>query len=291
MEESTLSDYSDYEVKSNNSSSDEIELAPDSDDDYGTDCSEEEAESNASYGNFRILNKNGELIGLCDFKRFKWYLRQNLASKVDDKTLKINFEPNYKNGKAIRLVERDTLCVVCGSNNKLRKFHVVPLQFKRHFPVEKKEHNSTDVILVCKSCSVTANNVTDQFKKIVFDQLGVSVRDFTDNTNVDVRKFAVKIQKNNNHGKSSEKEMKMLKTLLKLNDEDIISEEDLNKYCNISCNKTYEGFESIGEYVTNKFNEKGKIDYFSQKWKENFNVNLNPQYLPKDFFTDHIPGV
>lgn len=262
-----------------------IELKADSDDEYVTDEESDEVESNASYGNFKILDKEGKKIGLCDYKRYKWYLRQNLATKVDEKTLMINFEPNFKSGKIMKLVERATICVVCGSKKKLRKFHVVPLQFKRHYPIEKKEHNSSDVVLLCKDCSINANHITDKFKKVIYDKLNVSNKDFTDQTKVDIRKFAGKIEKNRNYKRSVQEEMDQLKKLL--NRTDNLSNEEVKEYSKLDSSTSYKGYSTIGELVTCYFKDAGKIDYFSQKWKENFQTNLEPKHLPGDFFENY----
>jgi hypothetical protein len=266
---------------------DVIELCADSEDEYFTDDSSDEP-TNAGYGNFKILDKEDKLIGLCDVKRFRWYIRKGIADQIDEKTVKIKFDPKYKKGAVMNLVERETVCVVCGDNEKLTKFHVVPLQFKRHFPVDKKEHNSTDVILLCKPCSVKANRVTDLFKRDIFDALKVSQRDFIDQDKVDIRKYAIKIIKNKRFGKRYDSELRHIKHLLKLGEKDPEpTDEELDKYSNLNANKWYKGFENIGAYVTDAFKKKAKLDAFASKWKDNFVSNLEPTNLPSDFYLNY----
>jgi hypothetical protein len=263
-----------------------IELAPDPDNEYD-DVPNKTKKSNANYGNFKILDPDGNLVGLCDIKRYRWYIRQNIATQISDKTIKLLKPPEYKNDSIIYPpVERDAVCVVCGVENDLTKFHVVPSQFKKHFPEKKKEHNSSDVILLCGKCSVIANNVTDIFKKIIFDMLEVSPRNFTDISKVNIRKFAMKIDKNKHHGKPYDVELKELKVLVG-RENDTLTDQEIKDYRNISSDTSYKGFSTIGEYVTNVFKNNNKIDYFSTKWRDNFVQNMEPKYLPGDFFTNY----
>jgi hypothetical protein len=266
-------------------SGDVIELEPDSDDEYDEPRSRKK--SNASYGNFKILDPEENLIGLCDVKRYRWYIRQNVAVPFGEKTVKLLKPPEYKDGFSIyKPVERDTVCVVCGVVNDLTKFHVVPSQFKKHFPDNKKEHNSSDVVLLCGNCSVNANHITDIFKKIIFNMLNVSPKNFTDPVKINIRKFAMKINKNKSHGKPYDTELQMLKTLLG-RENDTFTDQELQEYHVLSSDTSYKGFSTIGEYVTNAFKESNKIDYFSTKWRDNFVQNLEPKYLPGDFFTNY----
>ena len=263
-----------------------VELAPDPDNEY-EDVVYKTKKTNASYGNFKILDPDGNLVGMCDVKRYRWYIRQNIAVPVADKTIKLMNQPTYKNDRVIcPPVERDAICVACGVDNDLTKFHVVPSQFKKHFPENKKEHNSSDVILLCGKCSDHANKVTDMFKNIIFDMLGVSPKNFTDPTKVNIRKFAMKVDKNKNHGKPYDAELKELKILLG-REHDTLTDQEIKDCRNMSSDTEYKGFNTIGEYVTNVFKNNNKIDYFSTKWRDNFVENLEPKYLPQDFFTNY----
>lgn len=268
-------------------SGDIIELAPEPDGDYEIVNPNNFKKTNASYGNFRILDPDGDLVGLCDIKRYNWYIRHNVAVPYGEKTVKLLNPPEYKNGKDIYTpVERNTVCVVCGAENDLTKFHVVPSQFKKHFPDNKKEHNSSDVVLLCIDCSVIANNITDMFKKQIFDMLNVSPKNFTDPIKVNIRKLAMKVDKNKNHGKAYEADLHTLTKLLK-RENDPLTDDEIREYRCMSSETNYKGFNTIGEYVTNIFKNNNKIDYFSTKWRDNFVENLEPKYLPGDFFNNY----
>lgn len=283
----------------NNEVSDKIiELLPPSDDEFDHEASSDGSNdglndnqvTNASFGNYKIHDKDDNFIGFCDHKRYKWYIRKGLANQIGDevdKKIRINFEPNYKNdderGSNDIENERLTICNVCGSKKNLRKFHVIPLQFKRYFPVAKKKHNVTDILLLCKSCSISANKVTDMFKQTLYAMLSVKPNDFIDPDKTAVKRLAIKIKKNRNHGKPYVSLIRTIHEQMGTTGE--ISIEQLEEYRNQNCKKSHEGCETIGEYVTHKFIEKNKIDYFSLKWKENFLVNMVPKHVPKDFTT------
>ena len=252
--------------------------------DYDTDESVNISKSKL-FGNYKILNKDDKLIGICDVKRFRWYLKKKLAVVIDDNTIKINFEPVYKKIFDKKLIERKTLCVVCGSINDLIKFHVVPLQFKKHFPIDQKEHSSNDIVLLCKQCTIQVNLLTDLFKNEIFKIVGISPNDFIDPIKVNIKKYAVKVRKNKLYNKNYDIEYKeLLNALNNLEEKEYdILDNDIELYCNIDCSCKYKNFEHIGDYVVNAFKEKNKIPYFIEKWKENFIENMNPKYLPEDF--------
>jgi hypothetical protein len=261
-----------------------VELAPDSDEYCDT---HKEKKTFANYDNCKILDPDGNLVGRCDIKRYRWYIRNNIATPVSEGTIKLLNPPKYKNDSVINLpIPRDTICVVCGVENELIKFHVVPSQFKKYFPEHKKEHNSSDVILLCCKCAVVANNITDIFKKIIFDMLDVSPRNFTDAKKANIKALAMRIDKNKNHGKQYQTELKELKVLLG-RENDTLTDKEIKDLRNISQDTSYKGFSTIGEYVTSVFKNNNKIDYFSTKWRENFVQNMEPKYLPEDFFSKY----
>jgi hypothetical protein len=265
-------------------------MEDDSGDEYVTDKSEEEEEediiTNAGHGNFKILDKDGGDIGLCDFKRFKWYLRKGLATKINDRTLQINFDPDYKNNKKedYEIFERKTLCCACGTKKNLRKFHVVPLQFKRHFPEDKKKHNVTDILLMCDKCAGLGNKITDMFKTAICKYLGITNKTFIDKEKSNIQRCASIIVKNKKNGKPYNYTLdELCKRVGK--EPGTLSYQDVYNYSKMDCSKEHNGSRNIGEYITKKFLEQDKLDYFVYKWKRNFMDNVEPKHIPANFIT------
>lgn len=50
-------------------------------------------------------------------------------------------------------------CVVCGKDNRISKFNVVPHSYRKFFPVDLKSHSSHDIVLLCTRCHRNADMV------------------------------------------------------------------------------------------------------------------------------------
>lgn len=104
------------------------------------------------YENFVILGNNGKKMCYCDKKKFNWYLKKNLAKRIDDKTIQLLFESkgdgDIGHSKAFEQ-DKHNSCVVCGTSDNLTKHHIVPHQYRKHFPEELKSHNHFDILPVC----------------------------------------------------------------------------------------------------------------------------------------------
>ena len=98
------------------------------------------------YGNYKVYHPNDKLMFYCDKKRYNWYLERNLAKVISDKCIKLTFEPNGFGEDDIFLSPRENKCVVSGNNIELTKHHVIPYQYRKHFPVEYKSRNANDVV-------------------------------------------------------------------------------------------------------------------------------------------------
>jgi hypothetical protein len=82
----------------------------------------------------------------------EWYIKKDLASWVNDTTIKLNFEPKGRGnvGDSEYYSEvRENKCVVCGTVDNLTLHHVVPYQYRKHFPEHLKSHTSFDILPVC----------------------------------------------------------------------------------------------------------------------------------------------
>jgi hypothetical protein len=90
----------------------------------------------------------------CATARSDWYLKRNLAKVLDDGTVQLLFEPKGKghHNDAFYLEEKETICVVCGSADRLTKHHCVPYCYRRWFPPEVKTRDHHDIVLLCDEC-------------------------------------------------------------------------------------------------------------------------------------------
>lgn len=115
-----------------------------------------ESKDRKIYGNCRVLSPDGILMFLCEEKRINWYIERKLADKINDNpiTIKFNFKPNGlgNNDKPYGLIEMSNKCVICGSEEFLTRHHVVPICYRRYFPLKYKSKNHHDVLAVCFDC-------------------------------------------------------------------------------------------------------------------------------------------
>ena len=109
------------------------------------------------YGNCEVFSPKGKLMFRCLKKRGDWYLKRDLATVLteDPLTIQLTFEPKgcgdgNENLKAVR----HNKCVVCGDKEleTLTKHHIVPYQYRKHFPDALKGRNSILVVPICVSC-------------------------------------------------------------------------------------------------------------------------------------------
>lgn len=51
------------------------------------------------YDHFELQNKEGEFLSYINEKRFNWYLKKDLATRVDEKIIRLKFDAGGKGNK------------------------------------------------------------------------------------------------------------------------------------------------------------------------------------------------
>jgi len=118
------------------------------------------------YGNWQVESPEGILMFRCDTKKANWYLDRDLAERISQQVVRLKFKPrglgNHNRGYG--LTEMRNLCVSCGSEEYLTRHHVVPISYRKHFPMELKSHNFHDVLSMCVGCHEEYERKADQLK-------------------------------------------------------------------------------------------------------------------------------
>jgi len=117
------------------------------------------------YDNCEIYSPDDNLLGHCNFDKFNWYLKRNLAIKISEKQLKLKFVPKDWESYAPNLVKKENICVNCRTKDELTKHHVVPKCYIKYFPLEIKSNNSHDVVLLCSDCHAEYEDIAILLKK------------------------------------------------------------------------------------------------------------------------------
>ncbi len=231
------------------------------------------------YGNCCVLSPDGILMFRCNTKKVNWYLSRELASIVlnDPLTIKLNFIPNGMGNhqKAYGLTEMKNLCVNCGSGVDLTRHHVVPLCYRRYFPLEMKSHNFHDVLSMCVSCHEIYERKADELKKHLDERYNAPINGEITSNKLD--KY-VKIAKTllNTEIKLPIKRRSAL--VNKIKDHFGIKRLTKIRLRKISNINHITGRITHGEVVINKIDD---IQSFIEMWRKHFIENNDCKYLPK----------
>ena len=137
------------------------------------------------YENWQIVAPDGEPLWKWDRKKIDWYLSKDLADIIqeDPIIIKIKFEPN---GRGISAYKGDlsadnqyyvdykkNQCVVCGSENNLLRFQIVPAKYRSFFPEKFKAHRSHDVLLLCFDWNEIAHKKQHELKTELWQKYNV----------------------------------------------------------------------------------------------------------------------
>lgn len=106
------------------------------------------------YGNIKVYHPDGTFMFYSDDGRCDFYLKNNLAAQLDEKSIQLKFIPGGYgvSQNPFYLKERQNICVVCGTDEKLTKHHVVPHCFRKHLPEKYKQNTSHDIVALCVNC-------------------------------------------------------------------------------------------------------------------------------------------
>lgn len=241
---------------------------------------------NFKYDSYELRDMDGKLIGLCPKKRFDWYLQRGIAEKIGSNAIRLLFEPNMKHPEHnnMKIIKRELVCVVCGSTEKLLKYHTIPHCFKKWFPDKLKSHSSYDVILLCNEHSGDANYIYHEYMKELLDAYKIHDDDFIDKEKQKIKKLAIVLLKK----KINKDSIEMRERLNELSNLAgyTVTENDIIKLSNIDITRKINDCSSAAEYIIKHSLESDSelIGKFVLDWKNLFIEDMNPKFLPEDYF-------
>lgn len=122
------------------------------------------------YSNYKIFHPDGNLMCFCSKKKAFWYLTRNLAEQISEFHIKLLFEPNGPGDPEEILEGRPNCCVISGSIDNLTKHHVIPQQYRKHFPLAYKNKNSSDLVILSRDIHDIYENYANEFKTLLFNE-------------------------------------------------------------------------------------------------------------------------
>ena len=237
------------------------------------------------YGNCQVLSPDGHLMFRCEMKKANWYLKKDLAEIIieDPLTIKLKFQPNGlgNHNKIYGLTEMENKCVVCGSEDFLTRHHVVPICYRKHFPIEIKSHSFHDVLSLCADCHEGYERDAFQLKLNLAHKYDAPINgELFDNKDfLKIRRIAGCLLRNDkipicrvNQMKSEIKSYYSWKRITKKRLEDIITTK-VRVY-----NRTH------GEIVVSNIEN---LNEFIVEWRKHFIDNNDCKYLPKNWSIDN----
>ena len=124
------------------------------------------------YGNALILSQTGRPLCTLNRKRIEWYLKKGLAEEVTPpagypRAIQLNFKAklDIRNPKPYELAIIKSVCVLCGTKDKLTVHHVVPQCIRKLFPLHEKARARQWCVLLCTKCHKNVEDVTQAVYK------------------------------------------------------------------------------------------------------------------------------
>ncbi|XP_030904981.1 exonuclease 3'-5' domain-containing protein 2 isoform X2 [Melopsittacus undulatus] len=131
------------------------------------------------YDNCFLHAPDGQPLCTCDRKKAQWYLNKGIGELVstDPFIVKLRFEPSGRPESQVDyyLTVKENLCVVCGKRESYIRKNIVPHEYRRHFPIQMKDHNSHDVLLLCTSCHAISNYYDNHLKQQLAEEFGAPI--------------------------------------------------------------------------------------------------------------------
>jgi len=259
------------------------------------------------YENCRMMAPDGEFLCNCDRKKIDWYLTRNLGVLVstDPVILKLNFDPPGRKERSQKDIDDDLFyteikencCAICGSKEKLMRYHVIPPLYRQHFSEKYKSHRSHDVLQLCFPCHEIAtkdiNKKKEEFaiqynapivnkKKVLLDKKimkakGLAKRLLSMKDNEE--RIIESMRENLKSTVEILIENKILKSLKSNGD---FNEEELKEITELK--QLPPDDLSHGESVVSQIEDIGE---FIRMWRKRFLTNLEPKFLPKGWNINH----
>ncbi|XP_048341438.1 exonuclease 3'-5' domain-containing protein 2 isoform X2 [Sphaerodactylus townsendi] len=249
------------------------------------------------YDNCFLHAPDGQPLCTCDRKKAQWYLDKGIAELVstDPFIVKLLFEPSGRPESQVDyyLTVKENMCVVCGKTESYIRKNIVPHEYRKHFPIQMKDHNSHDVLLLCTACHAISNYYDNNLKQRLAEEFGApigceeGVRLLEDPIRRQVRSGARALL--NADGLPDTRKEELLQVVKDYFHAMTVSQEMLQEAAGLEtriCNETYMPH---GLKVVQCFARAGlySLMQLERRWRQHFLDTMQPKYLPKQWSVDH----
>ncbi|XP_036592815.1 exonuclease 3'-5' domain-containing protein 2 isoform X2 [Trichosurus vulpecula] len=249
------------------------------------------------YDNCFLHAPDGQPLCTCDRRKAQWYLDKGIGELVseDPFVVKLQFEPSGRpeSPKDYYLMVKENLCVVCGKRESYIRKNVVPHEYRRHFPIQMKDHNSHDVLLLCTSCHAISNFYDNNFKQQLARECGAPIgseeglRLLEDPVRRQVRSGARALL--NAENLPAYRKEELLQGIKEFFNTETVTELMLQEAASLETRIANESYVPHGLKVV-QCHAKGGLCSLMQlesRWRQHFLDSMKPRHLPQQWSVNH----
>ncbi|MGH0128284.1 UNVERIFIED_CONTAM: hypothetical protein FKN15_027825 [Acipenser sinensis] len=249
------------------------------------------------YDNCFLHAPDGQPLCTCDKKKAKWYLDKGIGELLseDPFIVKLKFEPSGRpeSQQDYYLTAKENICVVCGRTESYIRKNIVPHEYRRHFPIQMKDHNSHDVLLLCTSCHAASNYHDNLLKQQLSEEhsapLGCEegVRPLEDPDRRQVRSGARALLKADSLPESRREEL--LGTLRTFYSLDEVTPALLQEAAGLETRIFNESYIPHGLKVVQAYAKGGlrSLMELEKRWRQHFLTSMQPRHMPPLWSVEH----
>ncbi|NXT75943.1 EXD2 protein, partial [Zapornia atra] len=249
------------------------------------------------YDNCFLHAPDGQPLCTCDRKKAQWYLDKGIGELVstDPFVVKLRFEPSGRPESQVDyyLTVKENLCVVCGKRESYIRKNIVPHEYRRHFPIQMKDHNSHDVLLLCTSCHAVSNYYDNHLKQQLAEEFGApigseeGVRVLEDPLRRQVRSGARALL--NADSLPDPRRAELLKSIKDYFNTEAVTPEMLQEAAGLETRICNESYMPHGLKVVQCFAKGGlrSLMQLERRWRQHFLDSMQPKHLPEQWSVDH----
>ncbi|NXN13705.1 EXD2 protein, partial [Indicator maculatus] len=249
------------------------------------------------YDNCFLHAPDGQPLCTCDHKKAQWYLDKGIGELVstDPFVVKLRFEPSGRPESQVDyyLTVKENLCVVCGKRESYIRKNIVPHEYRKHFPVQMKDHNSHDVLLLCTSCHAISNYYDNLLKQQLAEEFSApigseeGVRLLEDPLRRQVRSGARALL--NADSLPEPRRAELLQCIKDFFNTEAVTPEMLQEAAGLETRICNESYMPHGLKVVQCFARGGlrSLMQLERRWRQHFLDSMQPKHLPEQWSVDH----
>ncbi|XP_029806118.1 exonuclease 3'-5' domain-containing protein 2 isoform X2 [Suricata suricatta] len=249
------------------------------------------------YDNCFLHAPDGQPLCTCDRRKAQWYLDKGIGELVSEEpfVVKLQFEPagRPESPGDYYLMVKENVCVVCGKKDSYIRKNVIPHEYRKHFPIEMKDHNSHDVLLLCTSCHAVSNYYDNHLKQQLAREFQAPIgseeglRLLEDPERRQVRSGARALL--NAESLPAHRKEELLQALREFYDTDTVTDEMLQEAASLETRISNESYVPHGLKVVQCHSQGGlrSLMQLESRWRQHFLDSMQPRHLPQQWSVDH----